>query len=165
MRRGGGEADPSRRNNRLVRSALQLLRCQVSSVLDSWMGDSSDPRRQPGQELAASADAVAHAATPSRDSTEDGASPRGGYDPADYRWVTVRRRERLDGGTRRRCAASSKYWRIPARSAPPPSVRFVRPPAEQPYGPMAVFEDLYGSLWDLVQPANQCANPPPPRPT
>jgi catechol 2,3-dioxygenase-like lactoylglutathione lyase family enzyme len=30
-------------------------------------------------------------------------------------------------------------------------VRFIRPPAEQPYGKVAVFEDLYGNLWDLVQ--------------
>jgi catechol 2,3-dioxygenase-like lactoylglutathione lyase family enzyme len=30
-------------------------------------------------------------------------------------------------------------------------VRFVRPPSEQPYGTVAVFEDLYGNLWDLVQ--------------
>jgi catechol 2,3-dioxygenase-like lactoylglutathione lyase family enzyme len=30
-------------------------------------------------------------------------------------------------------------------------VRFVRPPAEQPYGTVAVFEDLYGTRWDLVQ--------------
>ena len=30
-------------------------------------------------------------------------------------------------------------------------VRFVRPPAEQAYGTVAVFEDLYGNLWDLVQ--------------
>ena len=30
-------------------------------------------------------------------------------------------------------------------------VRFVRPPAELPYGTVAVFEDLYGNLWDLVQ--------------
>jgi catechol 2,3-dioxygenase-like lactoylglutathione lyase family enzyme len=32
-------------------------------------------------------------------------------------------------------------------------VRFIRPPAEQPYGTVAVFEDLYGNLWDLFQPA------------
>jgi catechol 2,3-dioxygenase-like lactoylglutathione lyase family enzyme len=32
-------------------------------------------------------------------------------------------------------------------------VRFVRGPADQPYGRVAVFEDLYGNLWDLVQPA------------
>ena len=30
-------------------------------------------------------------------------------------------------------------------------VRFVRPPSEQPYGRVAVFEDLYGNRWDLVQ--------------
>ena len=28
---------------------------------------------------------------------------------------------------------------------------FVREPAQQPYGTVAVFEDLYGNLWDLVQ--------------
>jgi catechol 2,3-dioxygenase-like lactoylglutathione lyase family enzyme len=36
-------------------------------------------------------------------------------------------------------------------------IRFVRPPSEQPYGVVAVFEDLYGNLWDLVQYA---ASPP-----
>ncbi len=30
-------------------------------------------------------------------------------------------------------------------------IEFVRPPAEQPYGTVAVFKDLYGNLWDLVQ--------------
>jgi catechol 2,3-dioxygenase-like lactoylglutathione lyase family enzyme len=30
-------------------------------------------------------------------------------------------------------------------------VRFVRAPAEHAYGKVAVFEDLYGNLWDLVQ--------------
>jgi len=30
-------------------------------------------------------------------------------------------------------------------------VEFVRPPVEQPYGTVAVFKDLYGNLWDLVQ--------------
>jgi catechol 2,3-dioxygenase-like lactoylglutathione lyase family enzyme len=30
-------------------------------------------------------------------------------------------------------------------------VRFVRPPATHAYGKVAVFEDLYGNLWDLVQ--------------
>ena len=33
------------------------------------------------------------------DSSEEGAPPAGGYDPADYRWVPVRRRPRLDGWT------------------------------------------------------------------
>jgi catechol 2,3-dioxygenase-like lactoylglutathione lyase family enzyme len=32
-------------------------------------------------------------------------------------------------------------------------VNFVRTPAKEPYGTVAVFEDLYGNLWDLIQPA------------
>jgi catechol 2,3-dioxygenase-like lactoylglutathione lyase family enzyme len=31
-------------------------------------------------------------------------------------------------------------------------VEFVRPPREEPYGVVAVFKDLYGNLWDLLQP-------------
>jgi catechol 2,3-dioxygenase-like lactoylglutathione lyase family enzyme len=31
-------------------------------------------------------------------------------------------------------------------------VEFVREPADMPYGRVAVFKDLYGNLWDLVQP-------------
>ncbi len=31
-------------------------------------------------------------------------------------------------------------------------VQFVRPPQEFPYGKVAVFEDLYGNLWDLLEP-------------
>ncbi len=30
-------------------------------------------------------------------------------------------------------------------------IKFVREPKEQPYGLVAVFEDLYGNLWDLLQ--------------
>lgn len=30
-------------------------------------------------------------------------------------------------------------------------VVFVREPKEEPYGTVAVFKDLYGNLWDLVQ--------------
>lgn len=32
-------------------------------------------------------------------------------------------------------------------------VDFVRPPRHEPYGTVAVFRDLYGNLWDLIQPA------------
>lgn len=32
-------------------------------------------------------------------------------------------------------------------------VEFVRPPQDAPYGRVAVFRDLYGNLWDLVQPS------------
>jgi len=31
-------------------------------------------------------------------------------------------------------------------------VEFVRPPQDMPYGRVAVFRDLYGNLWDLLQP-------------
>ena len=31
-------------------------------------------------------------------------------------------------------------------------VRFVRPPTHEPYGTVAVFEDLYGNTWDLIEP-------------
>jgi catechol 2,3-dioxygenase-like lactoylglutathione lyase family enzyme len=30
-------------------------------------------------------------------------------------------------------------------------IRFVRPPQEEDYGTVAVFADLYGNLWDLIQ--------------
>lgn len=33
-------------------------------------------------------------------------------------------------------------------------IHFVRPPVKEPYGTVAVFEDLYGNLWDLIEPAS-----------
>ena len=30
-------------------------------------------------------------------------------------------------------------------------VRFIREPIEEKYGTVAVFEDLYGNQWDLLQ--------------
>lgn len=32
-------------------------------------------------------------------------------------------------------------------------VEFVREPKEEPYGTVAVFLDLYGNMWDLLQPS------------
>ncbi|WP_336321769.1 VOC family protein [Streptomyces lavendofoliae] len=32
-------------------------------------------------------------------------------------------------------------------------VRFLEEPRHEPYGTVAVFEDLYGNRWDLLQPA------------
>jgi len=32
-------------------------------------------------------------------------------------------------------------------------VRFVEEPRHEPYGTVAVFEDIYGNRWDLIQPA------------
>jgi len=34
-------------------------------------------------------------------------------------------------------------------------VRFVREPEQQPHGTVAVFADLYGNQWDLIQPNAQ----------
>lgn len=31
-------------------------------------------------------------------------------------------------------------------------VQFVRAPVQEPYGTVAVFSDVYGNLWDLIQP-------------
>jgi hypothetical protein len=30
-------------------------------------------------------------------------------------------------------------------------ITFVRPPKAESYGTVAVFEDLYGNLWDLLE--------------
>jgi hypothetical protein len=32
-------------------------------------------------------------------------------------------------------------------------IEFVREPAKELYGTVAVFKDLYGNLWDLIEPA------------
>mgnify|MGYP005832298725 CR=1 FL=1 len=32
-------------------------------------------------------------------------------------------------------------------------INFVRPPERRKYGEVAVFEDLYGNLWDLIEPS------------
>ncbi|MEU5808693.1 VOC family protein [Streptomyces sp. NPDC059650] len=34
-------------------------------------------------------------------------------------------------------------------------VRFMEEPRHEPYGSVAVFEDLYGNRWDLLQPAGE----------
>lgn len=31
-------------------------------------------------------------------------------------------------------------------------IKFVRPPKDESYGKVAVFEDLYGNVWDLLEP-------------
>ena len=38
------------------------------------------------------------------------------------------------------------YYRMISRG-----ITFIRPPKEEGYGVVAVFEDLYGNLWDLIQ--------------
>jgi catechol 2,3-dioxygenase-like lactoylglutathione lyase family enzyme len=43
------------------------------------------------------------------------------------------------------------FWRD-FRAYQARGVVFVRPPREESYGTVAVFQDLYGNLWDLLQP-------------
>jgi catechol 2,3-dioxygenase-like lactoylglutathione lyase family enzyme len=50
------------------------------------------------------------------------------------------------------------FWRD-YRTMTGAGVSFVRPPSEQSYGTVAVFEDLYGNRWDLVQFAERDAWP------
>lgn len=47
---------------------------------------------------------------------------------------------------------SDDFWRD-YRTYRERGVEFVRAPREEPYGTVAVFRDLYGNLWDLLQPA------------
>jgi catechol 2,3-dioxygenase-like lactoylglutathione lyase family enzyme len=42
------------------------------------------------------------------------------------------------------------FWRD-YRAMTERGVKFVRPPSEESYGTVAVFEDLYGNQWDLLQ--------------
>jgi len=42
------------------------------------------------------------------------------------------------------------FWRD-YRSMAARGITFVRDPREEPYGTVAVFEDLYGNRWDLLQ--------------
>lgn len=34
------------------------------------------------------------------------------------------------------------------------NIEFIRPPQDFEYGKVAVFKDLYGNMWDLIQPNN-----------
>ncbi|WP_158829127.1 VOC family protein [Mucilaginibacter lacusdianchii] len=45
------------------------------------------------------------------------------------------------------------FWRDYHKMAAK-GIRFVREPRREPYGLVAVFEDLYGNLWDLLQPGS-----------
>ena len=45
---------------------------------------------------------------------------------------------------------SDDFWRD-YRDMVSKGVKFVREPKNEAYGTVAVFEDLYGNLWDLIQ--------------
>ncbi len=46
--------------------------------------------------------------------------------------------------------ATDDFWRD-YREMAANGIRFVREPKVAPYGAVAVFEDLYGNLWDLLE--------------
>jgi uncharacterized glyoxalase superfamily protein PhnB len=46
--------------------------------------------------------------------------------------------------------ATDDFWRDYRRYVDQ-GVTFVRAPKVEPYGTVAVFQDLYGTLWDLIQ--------------
>jgi hypothetical protein len=46
---------------------------------------------------------------------------------------------------------AADFWRD-FRAYKSKGIVFVREPKEEPYGTVAVFRDLYGNLWDLIQP-------------
>jgi len=46
--------------------------------------------------------------------------------------------------------STDDFWRD-YRQMRTRGVKFIREPVDQPYGTVAVFEDLYGNLWDLVE--------------
>jgi catechol 2,3-dioxygenase-like lactoylglutathione lyase family enzyme len=37
-------------------------------------------------------------------------------------------------------------------------IKFIREPKDEAYGTVAVFQDLYGNLWDLLQPKSLATN-------
>ncbi|MFN0182878.1 MAG: VOC family protein [Aquabacterium sp.] len=95
------------------------------------------------------------------------------YQPAqDKRWVVVmppgaresgillaragndHQRSRIGDQTGGRVALflyTDDFWRD-YRAYSAKGVVFVREPKVEPYGTVAVFQDLHGNLWDLVQP-------------
>ena len=56
--------------------------------------------------------------------------------------------------------STDDFWRDYRRMTAA-GVRFVRPPSEAPYGTVAVFEDLYGNRWDLIEYATPVPADPP----
>ena len=93
------------------------------------------------------------------------------YLPEDKRWVVVAppnstgvslllarasKPEQLDfignqaGGRVFLFLNTDDFWRDYERMTSL-GINFVREPKEQDYGTVAVFEDLYGNLWDLLQ--------------
>jgi hypothetical protein len=81
-----------------------------------------------------------------------GIQPSRGSDFVADRWRATQRRSLCSGllATSVRRPDADAFWRdFNAYTAR--AVHFVREPNEASYGTVAVFEDLYGNLWDLLQ--------------
>jgi catechol 2,3-dioxygenase-like lactoylglutathione lyase family enzyme len=95
----------------------------------------------------------------------------------DKRWVVVRPKGRGSGGLLMARASNSQqqafvgnqaggrvflflqtddFWRD-YETYKSKGVEFERPPTEAEYGTVAVFKDLYGNLWDLIEYAKEKA--------
>jgi catechol 2,3-dioxygenase-like lactoylglutathione lyase family enzyme len=59
---------------------------------------------------------------------------------------------------------TDQFWRD-YRLMQAASVKFLEAPRQEAYGTVAVFEDLYGNKWDLLQPGDPAAPRPKPRET
>ena len=55
--------------------------------------------------------------------------------------------------------STDDFWRDYDRMTAA-GVRFVRSPNAAPYGTVAVFEDLYGNRWDLIEYGGRAPTPP-----
>ena len=51
--------------------------------------------------------------------------------------------------------STDNFWRDHDRMVNA-GIRFVRPPKEESYGTVGVFEDLYGNQWDLIRTQAAC---------
>jgi uncharacterized glyoxalase superfamily protein PhnB len=60
-------------------------------------------------------------------------------------------RHRISGGRVFLFLYTDDFWRDYERYQKQ-GVVFVREPKDEPYGTVAVFQDLYGNLWDLLEP-------------
>ena len=71
------------------------------------------------------------------------------------RAATARQREQIGGQAGGRVAffLSTEVFRSDYQRMRTQGVHFAEAPRREPYGTVAVFEDLYGNRWDLIEPA------------
>lgn len=52
---------------------------------------------------------------------------------------------------------TDNFWRDYERMIAD-GIKFIREPTDEEYGMVSVFEDIYGNLWDLIEPKNVVAS-------